>query len=101
MLSFPISHLILRSPAFGNYACAWAFSSDEPHVKPCSVLHVSVLCGIIVFAGLTAYDTQVIKDMAPKQAGDHHKSAIIGALMLYLDFINLFLYILRMMGRRK
>lgn len=60
------------------------------------------LVGIIVFAGLTAYDTQVIKNMAPVGSGDHvGRAAIMGALKLYLDFINLFLFILRMSGRRK
>ncbi len=56
------------------------------------------LVGIVVFAGLTAYDTQVIKAMGrnPQQNG-----AIMGALKLYLDFINLFLFILRFSGRRK
>lgn len=55
------------------------------------------LVGIIVFAGLTAYDTQKLKHMA----GTHENAAIMGALTLYLDFINLFLFILRMQGRRK
>lgn len=60
------------------------------------------LVGIIVFAGLTAYDTQKIKNMAPVGSGDHvARGAIMGALKLYLDFINLFLFILRMQGRRK
>ncbi len=60
------------------------------------------LVGIIVFAGLTAYDTQIIKNMAPMGTGDHvARGAIMGALKLYLDFINLFLFILRMSGRRK
>lgn len=58
------------------------------------------LVGIVVFAGLTAYDTQAIKSMAP-HSGDHHKGAIMGALKLYLDFINLFLFILRMQGKRR
>jgi uncharacterized protein len=60
--------------------------------------------GIIVFAGLTAYDTQKIKRMnAPGNAGADagRKAAIFGALMLYLDFINLFLSLLRLMGRRR
>ncbi len=60
------------------------------------------LIGLIVFAGLTAYDTQVIKNMAPTGTGDHvARASIMGALKLYLDFINLFLFILRMQGRRK
>lgn len=60
--------------------------------------------GIIVFAGLTAYDTQKIKGMnvPGSEATDAgRKSAIYGALMLYLDFINLFLSLLRLMGRRR
>lgn len=61
------------------------------------------LVGILVFAGLTAYDTQAIKAMASqsRNAEDHHKGAILGALKLYLDFINLFLFILRMSGDRR
>lgn len=60
------------------------------------------LVGIIVFAGLTAYDTQRIKMMAPTGRGeDVQKGAIMGALKLYLDFINLFLFILRMSGNRR
>lgn len=55
------------------------------------------LVGILVFAGLTAYDTQRIKNMG----NTHHNSAIIGALKLYLDFINLFLFVLRLSGRRR
>ena len=62
------------------------------------------IVGIIVFAGLTAYDTQKIKAMnAPgseaTEAG--RKNAIFGALRLYLDFINLFLSLLRLTGRRR
>jgi FtsH-binding integral membrane protein len=61
------------------------------------------LVGITVFAGLTAYDTQKIKNLnlALGRSQDTHKSAIFGALTLYLDFINLFLSLLRLMGRRK
>lgn len=61
------------------------------------------LVGIVVFAGLTAYDTQVIKSMAPVSGNSEHvqKGAVLGALKLYLDFINLFLFILRFSGRRK
>lgn len=61
------------------------------------------LVGILVFAGLTAYDTQVIKKMAPaaRDSEAHQKGAIMGALKLYLDFINLFLFVLRMTGDRR
>ena len=62
--------------------------------------------GVIVFVGLTAYDTQHIKNMALTQpagleAGVVRKGAIMGALKLYLDFINLFLMLLRIMGDRR
>lgn len=60
--------------------------------------------GVLIFVGLTAYDTQKIKQMgAHMQAGTEieRKGAIMGALRLYLDFINLFLMILRLMGRRR
>ncbi len=60
--------------------------------------------GVIVFVGLTAYDTQKLKNMARTQPADldgavMRKGAIIGALSLYLDFINLFLMLLRIFGQ--
>lgn len=59
--------------------------------------------GVVVFVGLTAYDTQKIKQMALTQPADLdgdvvRKGAIMGALSLYLDFINLFLMLLRIFG---
>jgi len=60
--------------------------------------------GILVFVGLTAWDMQRIKLMAARvQPGTAaaQKAAIIGALHLYLDFINLFLLLLRLMGDRR
>jgi uncharacterized protein len=59
--------------------------------------------GVFIFIGLTAYDTQAIKSMALSQPADIdsgalRKGAIIGALKLYLDFINLFLMLLRIFG---
>lgn len=61
--------------------------------------------GVLVFVGLTAYDTQKLKSMALNQpdgvnAGVVRKGAILGALSLYLDFINLFLMLLRILGNR-
>lgn len=56
--------------------------------------------GVIVFAGLTAYDTQRIKAMA-SYAGNQDVAAVSGAFSLYLDFINLFLFILRFVGGRR
>jgi hypothetical protein len=60
--------------------------------------------GIVVFVGLIAYDTQKIKYMYQSGLieGDNvRKGAILGALSLYLDFINLFLLLLRLFGRNR
>lgn len=61
--------------------------------------------GVLLFVGLTAYDTQRIKEsiMDPNNEVDEnlHKVALLGALSLYLDFINLFLYLLRILGNRE
>lgn len=61
--------------------------------------------GVVVFVGLTAYDTQKLRTMALSQpdnldSGTIRKGAILGALTLYLDFINLFLMLLRILGNR-
>lgn len=59
--------------------------------------------GVFVFVGLTAYDTQKIKNMniiGNEGTDEDKKEAIMGALTLYLDFINLFLLLLRIFGRR-
>ena len=60
--------------------------------------------GVLVFVGLTAYDTQKIKQMcqsAPDAGESTQKLALIGALSLYLDFINLFLYLLRIFANNR
>ncbi|HEB41584.1 MAG TPA: Bax inhibitor-1/YccA family protein [Candidatus Dependentiae bacterium] len=60
--------------------------------------------GVIIFTLLTAYDTQKIKQLGQQMLTDQEmmeKVMILGALTLYLDFINLFLYLLRFMGRRR
>ena len=60
--------------------------------------------GVLVFVGLTAYDSQKIKQMlqmAPDAGEGAQKIALLGALSLYLDFINLFLYMLRIFGSRR
>ncbi len=62
--------------------------------------------GVVVFVGLTAYDTQKLKNMALTQpadieAGVVRKGAIMGALSLYLDFINLFIMLLHILGQQK
>ena len=65
---------------------------------------ITSFVGVLVFVGLTAYDTQTIKDMLRihgTEVNEHtQKYALLGSLTLYLDFINLFLYLLRFMGRR-
>lgn len=65
---------------------------------------ISVI-GVLIFAGLTAYDTQSIKNtyLAHAEAGDQQwlgKAAIMGALNLYLDFINMFMFLLQFLGNR-
>lgn len=65
-----------------------------------------VVCGlgILLFLAITAYDTQKIKAYYYEFSGDEemaHKASIFGALNLYLDFINLFLYIIRLLGKRR
>ena len=69
-----------------------------------SMLGFIISCvGVLVFVGLTAYDTQKIKEMY--YASDHPeisgKKAIMGALKLYLDFINLFIMLLHLFGQRR
>lgn len=65
---------------------------------------ISIL-GVLIFTGLTAYDVQKLKrigaGMEFEGQASHSKLAIMGALTLYLDFINLFLFLLRFMGDRK
>lgn len=64
---------------------------------------IATYAGVLIFVGLTAYDTQKIKTMSIGNAGtdDERRGALLGALTLYLDFINLFLFMLRLFGRRR
>jgi len=57
--------------------------------------------GVAVFIGLTAYDTQKLKMIHQSMPNAPEQLAIFGALMLYLDFINMFLFLLRIFGRRR
>ena len=61
------------------------------------------IAGVLIFAGLTAYDTQKIKEMyvRPTDGTVVGRKAVMGALTLYLDFINLFLFLLRFLGDRR
>jgi FtsH-binding integral membrane protein len=70
---------------------------------PSTTLDLAVSAiGVLVFAGLTAYDTQVIKSLYYVGTGDlAARMGILGASRLYLDFINMFLFLLRFMGDRR
>jgi FtsH-binding integral membrane protein len=69
------------------------------------VYWISSFFGVFIFVGLTAYDSQKIKNLSySSNIGDvavAQRASIVGALALYLDFINLFLFILRLMGSRR
>jgi len=65
---------------------------------------ISTYAGVLIFVGLIAYDTQKLKALATAVDNNEeaeHKASIYGALTLYLDFINLFLFLLRIFGRRR
>jgi len=65
---------------------------------------ITTYAGVIIFSGLIAYDMQKLKQMAQAGVGEGEaadRQAILGALALYLDFINLFLYLLRIFGKRR
>ncbi|HMV42384.1 MAG TPA: Bax inhibitor-1/YccA family protein [Leptospiraceae bacterium] len=73
-------------------------------MKSEAIYWITTYIGVILFVGLTAYDTQKIKNMniiGNEGTEEDQKEAIMGALTLYLDFINLFLYLLRIFGRRR
>ncbi|GAB3865637.1 Bax inhibitor-1/YccA family protein [Hymenobacter segetis] len=66
---------------------------------------VTSFIGVLIFTALTAYDTQKLKQLALLGVTEgeemSHKASILGALTLYLDFVNLFLFLLRIFGRRR
>jgi uncharacterized protein len=75
-------------------------------IKSSAMTMIISYIGVLVFTGLTAYDTQKLKTMALTQPAGLdtaviRKGAILGALSLYLDFINLFLMLLRILGNRE
>lgn len=76
----------------------WFFKSEM-------LYWIASYVGVVIFVGLTAYDTQKIKQMVQENSSNGeeitNRIALMGALTLYLDFINLFLYLLRILGRRK
>ena len=72
-------------------------------MKSTMMYFVISILGVLIFVGLTAYDTQKIKNMyAASDSGELiGKKAVMGALTLYLDFINLFIMLLRLFGQRR
>ena len=71
-----------------------------------SMLEIAIsVAGVFIFLGLTAYDTQLLKEMGESAPQDDklavHRATILGALRLYLDFINLFIMLLRLIGDRR
>lgn len=69
------------------------------------LMWICTYAGVLIFSGLTVYDTQKIKNMFLMHGAEMNEStmklALMGSLTLYLDFINLFLYLLRIFGNRK
>ena len=72
-------------------------------MKSTMMYYVISIVGVLIFVGLTAYDTQKIKNMylASDSGEILGKKAVMGALTLYLDFINLFIMLLRLFGQRR
>jgi uncharacterized protein len=73
-------------------------------LKSPAIAYAISFIGVFIFLGLTAYDTQKLKNLAltsPETTEGSENPAIIGALILYLDFINLFLMLLRLFGKRQ
>lgn len=95
----------LRNILVGGLFCLLAFGVLSFFIPGLGRMdRLYCLVGIAVFLGFTAYDTQRIKGYYAAYAGNPEllgKASIYAALQLYLDFINLFLYLLRFLGRRK
>lgn len=74
-------------------------------LKSEALMWVITYIGVVVFVGLTAYDTQKLKNIGEqidtRDSANLRKYSILGALTLYLDFINLFLMLLRIFGNRR
>lgn len=69
-------------------------------IQSSALMFVYSCAGVLVFGGLVAYDTQKLRELHAANIG-HGGLAVIGALRLYLDFVNLFLSLLRIFGRRR
>jgi FtsH-binding integral membrane protein len=74
-------------------------------IQSSGLMWICTYAGVLIFSGLTAYDTQKIKHMFLMHGAEMNEStmklALMGSLTLYLDFINLFIYLLRIFGDRK
>ncbi len=69
-------------------------------LKSSTISWLTTYAGVLIFAGLTAYDNQKLRQMYARQ-GEAGNLALQGALTLYLDFINLFVLLLRLFGKRR
>ena len=65
------------------------------------LMYVISILGVVIFLGLTAYDMQKLKQLYLSGSFDERKETVMGALTLYLDFINLFLMLLNLFGQRR
>ncbi len=73
-------------------------------LKSNSLDYIISFIGVVIFTGLTAYDMQKLKNLSRSLSADNKdigKLTIMGALTLYLDFVNLFLFLLRFFGNRR
>ena len=70
-----------------------------------AIYWVTTYAGVLIFVGLIAYDTQKLKTLSAnideRNSENFQKMVILGSLSLYLDFINLFLMLLRLLGKRR
>ena len=88
-----------------GYEGFFHLSDMQGSVEQTTLEYIISILGVLIFTGLTAYDVQKLKRIG-MATGDYFgesksKLAIMGALTLYLDFINLFLFLLRFLGNRK
>lgn len=66
-----------------------------------TLMYIISILGVVIFLGLTAYDMQKLKQIYLSGSFDERKETVLGALTLYLDFINLFLMLLNLFGQRR
>src|ERR1700686_3563518 len=88
---------------FGSFLLMGLIGIVNIFIESSALQFAISIIGVIVFVGLTAYDTQRIKEMYLESDTDEiaGKKAVLGALALYLDFINLFMLLLQLFGQRR